>query len=95
MKRVALLAMLAVGCGGVSVQSFQEAAREAKRCDPLRDVCVNAGGAQCLCATPVIASKKAEIDNLAKQVGCGGAQVECAQSLNPRCVDGFCVSDIQ
>jgi hypothetical protein len=96
MKRVVLaMAVMAAGCGGTSIATFQETARTAKACNAVTDTCVNAGAAQCLCPTPVNSKHAKDIDDLAKSVACGGAVADCAQSTNPRCVNGMCISDIQ
>ena len=92
MTRVVVLAMFALSCGGLSVSEFQKQATDAKACDVNLDTCRNAGAAQCLCPTPVNSARAAAIDELAKQVACGGAQVECVQMLNPRCLNGTCVA---
>lgn len=92
LRRLVVLAMFVVGCGGISIAEFQRQATDAKACDVNLDSCRNAGAAQCLCATPVNSARAAAIDELARQVACGGAQVDCVEMLNPRCVDGTCVA---
>ena len=93
MKRLLVVAMFA--CGVVlSLADFQQQVNDAKACDAAAgDTCRNAGASRCLCATPVNASKAAA-NQVAASVSCGNAQVECAR-LNPRCVNGTCVADIQ
>lgn len=96
MKRgLLVLATLAMACGGLSVGDFQTQANAAKACDPVTDRCVLAGASKCLCPTAVNASFAAGIDSAAKDVGCGGAMVQCPLALNPRCVAGRCVTDTQ
>ncbi|MBK7863576.1 MAG: hypothetical protein IPJ65_34220 [Archangiaceae bacterium] len=96
MKRLVVLVVFALSCGGLSVQEFQQQVAAAKECNQAAgDTCVNAGAAQCLCPTPVLSSKAAAIDRVAQSVGCGNAQVECALQLNPRCVNDRCVADTQ
>ncbi len=97
MKRfVAFVAcVFAVGCGGTSLSDFQTQARGAKACDPTFDTCVLAGAATCLCPTAVNAKLASSINDAAKQVACGGAQVECPTVINPRCVNDTCVADVQ
>lgn len=76
-----------------SIESFSEQRQDAAACSP-GDTCVLAGGAQCLCAAPVNASRAAEIEAAADEVCCGGIQVDCVAFLNPRCENGRCVADV-
>ncbi len=76
----------------LSREEFSEQRSEAAACSP-GDTCVLAGGAQCMCALPVNASKAAEIEAAAKDVCCGGASVDCVSFANPRCENGRCVAD--
>jgi hypothetical protein len=78
----------------LSEEEFAVQREEAAACSP-GDTCVLAGSAQCLCATPVNASKAAEIDSSAEDVCCGGKLVDCVAFTNLRCENGKCVGDIR
>jgi hypothetical protein len=86
-----LTLVLGLGCG-LSKDEYHQRVEAARACSP-GDTCVAAGGGQCLCPTAVNATKAEEIDDAAKQVNCGGAVVECAAVIKPRCEAGRCVSD--
>ena len=93
MKRWWLLLAMAA-CGGVSVQDFQTELAAARVC-AAGDTCVIAGQAPCLCASPVNSKEAAHINEHAKEVSCGGAQVSCVSYSNPRCGnDGLCTATV-
>jgi hypothetical protein len=75
-----------------SIEEFTDQRETATSCSP-GDTCVLAGSSDCLCPTPVNASRAAEIEAAADEVCCGGAQVECVFFQNPRCENGKCVAD--
>jgi hypothetical protein len=97
MRCLTVVAVFAVGCGGgLSLGEFQTQVDAAKACDvTVGDTCRNAGGSQCLCATPVNSAKAADVDRIAQSISCGSSTVRCAPMLNPRCANGTCVADIQ
>ncbi|MGC4113447.1 MAG: hypothetical protein QM765_02000 [Myxococcales bacterium] len=83
-----VLAAALPGCG-ISIQELASVVREARACTD-GDTCVLAGGSQCTCNTAVNSTKKKDVDIAVASVDCGGAMVECAECLDPQCVQGMC-----
>lgn len=91
---VGLALVLTSGCGRISLEEFSAQVREARACGE-GDTCVLAGGGTCTCASPVNASRAAEINDAVERVDCEGSMVDCIGYRTARCENGQCVGDIQ